>query len=451
VQETRLLGELERGHALFIAGDLVRARAVARRVFGRATASGDVASRGRARALVGHVAYDELRYAEARDAFGLAASELSKTLGQDSDEVRLAHASLGLVHNALDQEADARAALVLAEADLDPPGPGLGVERARLWITIAVLRTGLERERDAETVLRSVISRLESGVPWSKLEVLATAHLHLGGAIDACHAGPNYTVAPEAVQAYERCLAIRQSAFGLENPRVAAAAFALAGALTARGDLDRAFELATGAMRTMVELGLERQARMSISQATLGMIELLRGDVSGGTERLELACKIEESTFGAAHAATASMLAMLAQVHAARRNWGKVKSLCARILPVLRAAPRHGDSFAIASELAARAELALGSVGAGVHVLESGLRVLERRDSQNSRRIGELYATLARMELVSGRRERAVRAFERARALALDAHGASSEELRRLDSELELAHSGGRIVVHGCG
>jgi hypothetical protein len=144
------------------------------------------------------------------------------------------------------------------------------------------------------------------------------------------------------------------------------------------------------------------------------------------------------------------MLTMLAEVHAVGRNWGKVKGLCARIVPVLREANGHEASLAVASELAAQAELALGgSAAAAVSGLRACLAVLGRHGFQDPHRLCDLHATLARIELLSGKREQALIAFERARAFALDAHGVSSERVRRLENEIELTRCGARPKLQG--
>jgi tetratricopeptide (TPR) repeat protein len=432
---------LNHAQRLFVSGDLAGSKDLARRAFELAKREKDVAETGRARALLGQIAHDELRHGPAREAFEVAARELERALGSDHVETRQSRALLALVHEELQDSALARRALTAAEDGLEPPRAPLAIPQARLWITIAVAHVGLGRRREAGELLEKVVASLESGARSDTVETLATAYLQLAAALED---GANARRSARIVEAYERCIELRSRAFGERNSRVAAAKFALARRLLETADVESGFRLASEALATLRELGLESEPRVSTGYATLGVAELMRGNLGAGARHLEIACGIEEKTFGAAHPATASMILMLAQAYAASKNWGKVQGTCARSAPALRGALGHEDAFLLANELWAHALVALGRVGEAADRLRSCLSIAGRRGSGGACRRARLHAFLARLELLAGKRERALGSFEQARALAFDA---DCSGLAEIEAELALVRGGARIAL----
>jgi tetratricopeptide (TPR) repeat protein len=431
--------DLPRAREAFLRGDFATASELARKSFAAAKASADVAATARSRLLIGHIAYDDLRYGPAREAYSIACRELEQSLGPTNDLTRQARASLSVVLGSLADRDASAAALAAAEAGLQPAAPPMERERCETWLSIACAYAGEGRFTDA----RGVLELLATTVPPGDAALLATVHLQLASAIDAL--GDRRA----ALDGYQRCRELRLQAFGAENPRVADATLAVARSLAATGRIDEAKQMATEAIDCMTRLGHELRPRMSTGWATLGMTTLLAGDVRGGTQHFETACKIEEKTFGAAHPATAGMLIMLAQVHGSLNDHGKVAGLCKRIVPALENAPGQEGPLVMACELEVRALCAMGRARDAAQRLSRLIEAVARRRVATSEQMARLYAALGSAEVGSGRRERAIAAFQRARTLAIDAAGADSDLVQSLQQALALLEQGGEIVSKG--
>lgn len=431
---------LQRARASFVAGDLGSAELDARELRRSAKKAGDLASAGRARALLAEIAFDRLRYVEARDELLRALSELSQALPATDPAVRQAQASLAVVLRCLDDFPGARSAIHAATDGLGGPVPPLDVEWTNVWTTLAVSLEHFDQAR-ARSILETVVDggldpSVEGAVP-----ALATANLHLASVVAA--AGDDAL----ALRCIEQCIELRARAFGPKNKRVAAARFSLARHLTRAGDIERARAAARDAMAVMHELGAGGEPRMSAHHATLGVAELIGGDVEAGTRHLETACAIEEKTFGASSPHTASMLVLLIQVHAGRRNWGKVQGLCARAIAPLGEVPSMEDSYALACELESMALLGLGRPKDATQQLRRALDRLESRATLEPARFARLWAALGRSEMVCKNVARATDAFERARVYAAEA--GESDALEAIDEELVHARRGDGAKLKG--
>lgn len=448
-------GRLEVARARFVAGASSDALAMARASLDAARAAGDVAAMGRARMLCADVAYDRLRYGEARDELRHAISELAPHVGPDDDDVRQAHASLGLVLHSLDDIGGAKDELALAEARLSLPesssSSAIGRMRAGLWLTIAVLHEAFGGAARARTILE----RLLEIVPRSDEALLATTHMHLSTVLQGAGA------IEEAIAHEEQCIDIRTSLWGPANPRVVAARFGLVQLFLADGRVDAARGAGREAMALLEATGQHREPRASTAYAALGVAELMSGDVHAATKHLERAGALEEKTFGASNPHTAHMLVMLAEVLASQKNWGKVMGLCKRILPALRDSARWAGAYLSACGLDCTAHTVLGRAPEGARRLRDALTSFERRGGRTfppsleatdgelevNAKLAGLWLLLGRTELAMGRQSSGVQALERARHLASE--GGASDVLAGAAHDLEHVRGGGRLGLKG--
>lgn len=428
-------------HDAFLRGDLAAADEQARAALEAARTAGDRAALGDARRLLGEIAHDELRYGAAREHLEVAVRDLEGALGPAHLRTRSAHASLAIVLHTLRDDEAAERALALAEA-----GPAVAPEVAAsrdasdLLVSIGIAHASLGRSARAQETIGAVVDALEhAGTADSDPARVATAHLQLssvlGRGVDDARARASC----------ERCLELRRKAFAAPSPRVAAAAFGLARILATEGKLDAARALAEEAMSTMEACGQLDAPRMSTGHATLGLVLLLSGDTAGATKRFERACVIEEKSFGAAHASTAAMMLLLAQVHAGLRNWGKVAGICRRIVPVLRASPQDTRFLSTAAELEVLALCALGRDKDARTSATSSLEALARHGAGGAD-VATVHAVLARAELAGGRPDRAIVALERAAERARE--GDDPELAERLEHELSAVRGGARPIRH---
>ncbi|MBX3229214.1 MAG: hypothetical protein KIT84_18670 [Labilithrix sp.] len=434
-------GGLEEARAQFIRGELDGALVAARACLAAAKAAGDMTATGRARTLCGEIAYDRLRYPEARDELKRAVTELESS-GADENDVRYARASLGIVLHTLDDVDGATAQL--AQVDPDPaagPAEDLTVAHAGRWIVLAVLHQafgGTPRARAILERLLAVMPDSDSDSDDARRAARATAHLQLAATLQT--EGANAA----AIENEERCVELRTSLWGPTNVRVLMAKLSLAQLLLASGRTDDACPLARDAMATLEAIGRADDPRASVAHATLGLVELTSGDVAAGAKRLERACAIEEKTFGGASPRTAKMLVMLAQVEATRQQWGRVMGLCKKMIPALRGDARSTDAYLSACGLDCTAHIALGRAAAGADRLRDALANLDRRGAAFSeelrRMIAELWLLLGRTEIATGRRS-GVSTLERARALAMDC--GASDILDAATNDLEHVRRGG--------
>ena len=428
-------------HGTFVRGDLALAEELALAALAEGRAKQDRAAIGAARLLLGEIAHDSLRYGPAKEHIELAARDLEAALGRDHERTRNARASLAVVlHDLHDDEAAGRE-LEAAVSGLDATPPSeMSPDLAELFLTVGVAHAALGRIELSRVTLGGLVDALErAGAADTDPARLATALLQLASVV----AQDGETGA--SLSHLERCLELRRRAFGGGNARVAAAAFAVARSHAAAGRVDAARPLAVDAMTAMEAAGRADEPRMSTAHATLGLVLLLGGDTAGATKRFERACSIEEKTFGAAHPGTATMMLMLAQLHAGLRNWGKVAGICKRIIPVLSQRSREAHALATASELEVMALCALGRTKDARASAASALEVL-RRHGASGAELATAHASLGRAELASGRGERAIESLEHAVARAREAD--DPELVSRLEQEVALIRSGARPTRH---
>jgi tetratricopeptide (TPR) repeat protein len=439
---------LTTARVMFVAGALDEASELVRARFAEAKSAGDRLAMARARMLSAEIAYDRLRYVDALEGMRRAADELSGERGAAEDEARYVEASLALVRWCLDDIDGAKAALVhfeRAEA-LPDAGSVMSVMRAAAWMTMAVVHASLGGGSRA----REILERLLDVVPETddlNVALRATTHLHLAVTLE--HAN--------AEEHLRKCIELRTRLWGPENARVIAAKFDLARLFLAQNRTDGASSLTRDLLVLMKTIGIEREPRMSTAYATAGLAELMSGDVGAGTILLEMASALEEKTFGTTDPNTAHMLAMLAQVHATRRNWGKVVGLARRILPALAESARWAGTYATIAGLDCSALTALGRSAEGAtHLRDALVRLEKRRPSLLLRepeakdlelRIAELWLMLGRTEIAIDRERSGIQAIERARTIARERSFA--EVLAAADGDLAHLRRGGGIGLKG--
>jgi tetratricopeptide (TPR) repeat protein len=423
--------DLESARAALARGDLGAATRLAKGAFQRAKTAADRAAMGRARLVLGEAAIEEQRLGAAREALTHAARELGEALGAVHHETRQAQGTLALALAALDDVEGAGRALAAAAADLPSPDGAIDEGRARVWLCVAVAYMAQGRAGEAARLLAALVERAE-GPP----ALAAVLQRSLGVALDATGDRQG------ALAAHRRALEAATSAFGEESARVAEAALAVARSRAALGEVDEARALAQTAMDRLGGLGLEREPRWAVAWATLGLCTVLGGDLPTGSAQLETACKLEEKGFGAVRAPTAAVVVMLARAHHRAGDHAKVLGLAKRVVAALKREPGYEGPLAMITELEARGLVALGRPRDAVARVQDIIEPLARRRGATAEQMARLYLALGAAEIGCGRGERARVAWERSRALAVEAGGAGSDLAREVGAALDLLEHG---------